>query len=97
MVIKPYLLTHIATVWAIAIVFTALLSSIWYIFQPAFTYTIILMDDGLETTGANCTESDNVVTLLRLAVNITIPMMIVGLWIWAFVSSHKKDWRGYYE
>lgn len=86
---------QITTTWALTIILTTLLAGIWYIFQPTFTYTTILMDTAMQNMDVNSTSSDRVVTLLKLGINVVIPIMIIGLWGWALVRSQKIEWRGY--
>lgn len=85
---------RIIGVWGITILLTFLLMGIWYIFQPSFVYTIIVINSAIEGTGINSTNTENLVSLCTLAVNITIPIMILGLWLWAIASSMKREWRG---
>lgn len=90
------LFVRVAAVWALAIIFTGVLSGIWFIFQPAFTYTTMVMNATMYAMNVNSTNSDRVVVLLRLAINVSIPIMIIAVWGWAFISSHKDEPRGEY-
>jgi len=87
--------TRITTVWILTIMFTAIMMCIWYVFQPALVYVAIVVDNVMHGMGVNSTSTDNVVTLVKLGVNVSIPIGIIGLWLWAFVSSQKREWAGY--
>lgn len=90
-----YFPSRVIAVWSLTIILTGLLMGLWYILQPTLVFTSIQVDNSLEDAGLNSTDTDQVITLLKLSANVFIPIMILGLWLWAFVySASKKSYRG---
>ena len=67
----------------------------WYVFQPFLINIANVIDTATQSQGLNSTSSDQIFTLGRVSVNVTFPIFIIGLWIWGWMESQRKDYRGY--
>lgn len=81
--------------WSLAILMTFVLIGCWFILQPSLTFIVITLDNSITGMGIGNANIDNIVSILRLAINITIPIMIIAFWGWAVISSQRKAWQGY--
>lgn len=88
-------MARIVTALLIAIIMTGILASAWFVLQPALTFIAIQINENLRSQGKNTTETENAITLSKLVINVTIPLLIVGVWLWALNWAQREDWRGY--
>jgi len=95
MKLNPFMKTNIVGAVAVALFFTAFYMGLWYIFQPMLTYLAIIVDDMLVSQGLDSSNSDNLILLVKLVVDIFLFLPIVGLWIWVFNKAQEKDYVGY--
>ena len=86
---------NIILVWCITIMMTAFLGGLYYYLQPVLVYTTMSVENSSISGGYNSTGTTRVITLLKLGVTVFLPIGILGFWIWAIVSSVRKDWRSF--
>lgn len=87
---------RIAVVWCFTILMTGLLMGVWYVTQPMLVGLAHTISNGLIARGINTTDSDNMLTLSEVVINLFYPIIIIGLWWWAYNESQREDYRGYY-
>ena len=88
---------NIILVWSITIIMCTFLAGLWYFVQPVTVYTTMVVENASISGGYNSTSSANVITTLKLASTVFIPIGILGFLAWAIVSSVRKEWRSVEE
>lgn len=95
--LPSFLGNRIALRWFLCFVLTGLLIVVWFGLQPVLILMANTVENALQSQGMNSTDTNNTLTLYQLTANITIPILIVAIWLWAIVSSQPEEWRGYHE
>jgi len=79
----------------VAVFFTFFYMGLWYIFQPILTYIAIAINDMLTAQGLSSSNSDTIILLAKLVIDICLLFPIAGLWIWVINKAQERDYRGY--